>query len=112
MVDDVVDRADIDAMVATLDGLWDAPAPIPHLDAARSARGAGRAAAHRAARRAARLIGAGAARAMRAASDWRIHGFHYLNPAARRLFHEPAAARPGEPALRPAGRGPSPPSTS
>ena len=24
---------------------------------------------------------------MRAASDWRIHGFHYINAAAARLFH-------------------------
>ena len=31
VVDGLVDPADIDAMVATLDGLWDAPAPVPHL---------------------------------------------------------------------------------
>src|SRR5262245_42181683 len=31
VVDDMVDVVDIDAMVATLDGLWDAAAPIPHL---------------------------------------------------------------------------------
>src|SRR5262245_42301081 len=29
---DLVDPADVDAMVATLDALWDAPAPIPDLE--------------------------------------------------------------------------------
>src|SRR5215469_12593792 len=76
VVDGLVDHADIDAMVATLDGLWDARAAVPHLvlldlhdevltwDGARRAR-------------------------VRAASDWRIHGFHYVNAPARRIFHEP-----------------------
>src|SRR6185436_5254486 len=31
VLDDCVDPADIDEMIATLDGLWDAPAPIPDL---------------------------------------------------------------------------------
>ena len=72
-----------------LDGLWDAPGAGAAPGAARPARRAGRAAAHRVARRAARPR-AGAPRAdARACSDWRIHGFHYLNPAARRLFDSP-----------------------
>ena len=88
VVDDVVDVADIDAMVATLDGLWDAPAPIPHLtlldlrdtpDATPSNLSHADLLALEPARRG----------RMRAASDWRIHGFHYLNAPARRLYRSP-----------------------
>jgi ectoine hydroxylase-related dioxygenase (phytanoyl-CoA dioxygenase family) len=88
VVDDVVDPADIDAMVAALDGLWDAPAPVPHLDLLdlREAPDASpRTVSH------AELLAMDPARRarMRACSDWRIHGFHYLNAPARRLFDSP-----------------------
>ncbi len=88
VVDDVVDPADIDAMVATLDGLWDAPAPLPHLELLdlRDAPGA----PPRPMRHAELLALEREQRArMREASDWRIHGFHYVNAPARRLFHAP-----------------------
>jgi len=85
VVDDVVDVADVDAMVVTLDGLWDAPAPIPHLtllDLRESPDAPPRPVTH------AELLATDpATRArMREASDWRIHGFHYVNAPARRLF--------------------------
>jgi Phytanoyl-CoA dioxygenase (PhyH) len=87
-VDDLVDLADVDEMVATLDGLWDAPAPIPHLellDLRETPDAPPRNVTH-----AELLTVAPARRArMREASDWRIHGFHYVNPAARRLFGSP-----------------------
>jgi ectoine hydroxylase-related dioxygenase (phytanoyl-CoA dioxygenase family) len=85
IVDDVVDPADIDAMVATLDGLWDAREPIPYLDllGLREERGA----AYRNVGHAEVLTwDAERRRRVRAASDWRIHGFHYVNAAARRIF--------------------------
>ena len=85
VVDGVVDPADVDAMVATLDGLWDAPAPIPHLvllDLREAPDAPARPVAH------AEVLGWDPARRerVRAASDWRIHGFHYLDACARRLF--------------------------
>ena len=88
VVDDVVDPADVDAMVAALDGLWDAPQPVPHLELLdlRDAPDAPtRTVSH------ADLLAIEPARRarIRACSDWRIHGFHYLNPAARRLFDSP-----------------------
>ena len=88
VMDGLVDPADIDAMVATLDGLWDARAPVPHLvllDLRDAADAAPRNVAHDEV-----LAWDGARRArVRAASDWRIHGFHYVNAPARRIFHEP-----------------------
>src|SRR5262245_1948564 len=85
VVDDVADVADIDAMVATLDGLWGAAAPIPHLtllDLREALDAAPRSLTH------AELLSIEPARRarMREASDWRIHGFHYVNAPARRLF--------------------------
>jgi ectoine hydroxylase-related dioxygenase (phytanoyl-CoA dioxygenase family) len=84
---DVVDPADVDAMVSTLDGLWDAPAPVPDLtlldlreDAAASPRNVSHAELLALSRE--------ARDRMRAASNWRIHGFHYVNAAARRIFAE------------------------
>jgi ectoine hydroxylase-related dioxygenase (phytanoyl-CoA dioxygenase family) len=85
-VSGLVDPADVDAMVAVLDGLWDAPAPLPGLtlldlreDAAAPPRNLSHAEV---------LALPSAARArMRVASDWRIHGFHYVNAPAARLFH-------------------------
>jgi phytanoyl-CoA hydroxylase len=82
----LVPTADVDEMIAVLDGLWDAPAPIANLtllDLRESPDEPPRARTH-----ADVLALPAAARArMRAASQWRIHGFHYINPAAARLFH-------------------------
>src|SRR5262249_59994881 len=84
----LADRADIDAMVATLDGLWDARAAVPHLvllDLRDAPDAEPRNVAHDEV-----LTWDGARRArVRAASDWRIHGFHYVNAPARRIFHDP-----------------------
>jgi hypothetical protein len=85
VVDDCVDAADLDAMVATLDGLWDAPAPIPHLellDLRDDDAGPPRPVAHR------DLLHLEPARRhrMRERSNWRIHGFHYVNAPAKRLY--------------------------
>jgi len=85
IVEDCVDPADIDAMVATLDGLWDAPRPIPNLTLLglrEKLDGEQRDLAHGA------LLALDPAtrRRMRRASDWRIHGFHYVNGPARRIF--------------------------
>ena len=89
VVRDVVDAADVDAMVAVLDGLWDAPAPIADLtllDLREDEDAPPRNLAH------AELLALDpATRArMRTASNWRIHGFHYVNAAARRLFNNRA----------------------
>jgi phytanoyl-CoA hydroxylase len=85
VVDDVVDRADVDAMVARLDGLWDAPSPVPHLvllDLRDEPGEPSRNVPH------AEVLGWDRVRRerVRAASDWRIHGFHYLDASARRVF--------------------------
>jgi ectoine hydroxylase-related dioxygenase (phytanoyl-CoA dioxygenase family) len=85
---DLVDPADVDEMIRVLDGLWDAPAPTPGLDLLdlRDAPGAPpRTVAH------GELLALPAERRrrMREASDWRIHGFHYVNAAARRIFDNP-----------------------
>ena len=84
-VDGLVNLTDVDEMVATLDGLWDAPAPIPHLellDLRESPDAPSRTVTH------AELLAVDPERRarMREASDWRIHGFHYVNAPARRLF--------------------------
>jgi ectoine hydroxylase-related dioxygenase (phytanoyl-CoA dioxygenase family) len=86
---DLVDPADVDDVVRTLDGLWDAPAPIPGLellDLRETADEPPRNVAH------AELLALPPERRarMRHASDWRIHGFHYANAAAARIFHHPA----------------------
>ena len=83
---DVLEPADIDAMITTLDGLWDAPAPIANLDLLdlRDAPDAPpRAVPHTT------LLGLPQEQRarMRAHSDWRIHGFHYVNAPAHRIFH-------------------------
>ncbi|MGH7895379.1 MAG: phytanoyl-CoA dioxygenase family protein [Candidatus Binatia bacterium] len=82
----LVDPADIDAMVATLDGLWDAPTPIANLellDLRDEPGGVPRNVTHAA------LLALPAEQRtrMRAHSNWRIHGFHYVNAAAHRIFH-------------------------
>jgi phytanoyl-CoA hydroxylase len=88
VLDDAVDLADVDAMVATLDALWDAPEPIPHLellDLRETPDAPPRTVTH------AELLAVEPARRtrMRDVSDWRIHGFHYVNAPARRLFRSP-----------------------
>src|SRR5262249_54973907 len=88
VVDDVAGPADIDAMIARLDGLWDAPAPLPHLVLLdlHDARGeSARNVSH------VEVLSWDRARRERvqAASDWRIHGFHYLDASARRVFSSP-----------------------
>jgi len=87
VVDGLVDLADIDAMVATLDALWDAPAPLPHLvmlDLRDAPDSPPRNVPH------AEVLewDRGRCERVRAASDWRIHGFHYVNAPARRIFHD------------------------
>jgi hypothetical protein len=83
----VVDAADVDAMVAVLDGLWDAPAPIPHLELL-DVRESANAPPCRLSHAAVLALPPDARRRMREVSDWRIHGFHYVNPHARRLFRD------------------------
>jgi ectoine hydroxylase-related dioxygenase (phytanoyl-CoA dioxygenase family) len=85
---DVVDRGDVDAMVATLDGLWDASDPIPDLtllDLQEAPDVGARNLTH------AEVLGLPPEERarMQAASHWRIHGFHYVNAAARRIFQAP-----------------------
>jgi hypothetical protein len=86
VVSGLVPTADVDEMVGVLDGLWDATAPIPSLtllDLRESPDDPPRARTH-----AEVLALPPATRArMRAESQWRIHGFHYLDAAAERLFH-------------------------
>jgi hypothetical protein len=82
----LVPTVDIDAMIGVLDGLWEAPAPIANLtllDLRESPDDPPRARTH-----ADLLALRPETRArLRAASDWRIHGFHYVDAAAARLFH-------------------------
>jgi phytanoyl-CoA hydroxylase len=85
IVDDCVDRADINEMVATLDGLWDAREPIADLTLIglrEMLDGEPRNMTHRDVL----ALDAERRRRLRAASDWRIHGFHYVNAAARRIY--------------------------
>ncbi len=88
ILDDTAPAADVDAMVATLDRLWDAPTPTPCLellDLRERPDAPVRTLSH-----AALLALDPATRArMRAASNWRIHGFPEIDPAARRLFRSP-----------------------
>lgn len=88
VVDDVVDREDIDRMVAVLDGLWDAAEPIVNLtllglreDADAEPRDVSHADLLRLERAHRHRI--------RDVSDWRIHGFHYVNEAAHRIYWNP-----------------------
>jgi hypothetical protein len=84
---DLVDPADVDAMVATLDGLWDAPAPIANLELL-DVRDAPDAPARNLSHTALVALPPEQRARMRASSDWRIHGFHYVNAAAHRIFHD------------------------
>ena len=85
VVRDCVDPGDIDAMVATLDGLWDAREAIRGLEilGLRDAIGAPeRNLSHGDVLR----LDPDMRRRLRDASDWRIHGFHYVDEAARRIY--------------------------
>ena len=89
VVRDLVPAADIDDMIRTLDGVWDAGAPIAGLellDVREAPDDPPRNITH------AELLAIPAERRarMRQASDWRIHGLHYVNAAASRIFHAPA----------------------
>jgi ectoine hydroxylase-related dioxygenase (phytanoyl-CoA dioxygenase family) len=85
IVRDCVNPVDIDAMIATLDGLWDVREPIPDLELIglrETIEGPESNLSHRA------VLGLDAERRrrIREVSDWRIHGFHYVNEAARRIY--------------------------
>jgi hypothetical protein len=82
---DVVDPADIDRMIAGVDALWTAPTPTPNLtllDLRDDVDQPARSLTH------AELLALPLERRqrMRAVSNWRIHGLHYLDPFARRMF--------------------------
>ena len=84
---DVVDPADIDGMVALLDGLWTASAPLPDLtlvDLRDTPEAPPRNLSH------AELLALPLPQRlrMRSASNWRIHGLHYLDATARRIFDD------------------------
>ncbi len=88
VVDDCLDSEDIDAMVATVDGLWDAPRAVANLELLglrEAIDGEERNVAHR------DLLALDPAsrHRMREVSDWRIHGFHYVNEQASRIFWHP-----------------------
>jgi hypothetical protein len=85
VVREVIAPGDLDAMVATLDGLWDSPAPIPGLELL-DLRDAPNAAPRPIAHDTLLALPPSERHRMRALSDWRIHGFHYVNDAARRIF--------------------------
>jgi phytanoyl-CoA hydroxylase len=87
IVEDCVERADIDAMVATLDGLWEAPRPIPKLELL-GLRDDEDAAPRNMLHPDVLALAPEQRRRMRDVSDWRIHGFHYFDPAARRLYFD------------------------
>jgi len=85
VVRDCVRQADIDEMIATLDGLWGATEPIPDLQLIglrETIEGPEGNISHRDLLR----LDAETSRRMREMSDWRIHGFHYVNEAARRIY--------------------------
>jgi phytanoyl-CoA hydroxylase len=89
---DLVDPADVDAMMATLDGLWDAPAAVSGLtllDLRTAPEVPTRNLTH------AELLALSREERerMRVASDWRIHGFHYVDAAAHRIFHHAGLRR-------------------
>jgi phytanoyl-CoA hydroxylase len=85
IVDNMVDPADIEAMVSTLDGLWDARAAIRGLellDVREAPEEPPRNLSH------AEILGLppSVRQRMREVSDWRIHGFHYVNAPAWRIY--------------------------
>ena len=88
VVDDCVDLADIDEMIAVLDGLWDAARPIPNL-VLLGLRDTPDAEPRNVPHAELLRLDPARRRRMREASDWRIHGFHYVNDRAKRLYWEP-----------------------
>ncbi len=85
IIDGALDPADIDAMVATLDGLWDARQPIEGLtllSISEKRGGPVRNYTH------AELLqlDPDTRQRMRKVSNWRIHGFENLNAAAMNLY--------------------------
>lgn len=85
VVDDCIAPADIDEMLAPLDQLWTTDTAIPHLELLGLRESPGGELfnlPHPA------VVAMDPERRgrIRAASDWRIHGFHYVNAAARRIF--------------------------
>jgi len=82
----LVDVADVDAMIRVLDGLWDAPAPIANLMLL-DLRDAPDAPPRNLPHPDVLALPADVRSRMRASSDWRIHGFHYVDASAARLFH-------------------------
>jgi hypothetical protein len=85
VVDDAVSEADIDALNAAMDAVWEARQPIPGLvllDLRDGPDQPPRAVPH------AELVAMPRDRVarMRAVSSWRIHGLHQVEPAAARLF--------------------------
>ena len=85
VVDGLVAERDVDEMVGVLDGLWDASTPIPDLQLLGlrdTADGPQRSMSHH------DLLALSPAdrHRLRDASDWRIHGFHYVNAAAKRVY--------------------------
>jgi hypothetical protein len=85
----LVDPADIDAMVAVLDGLWDAPTPVADLTLLDVREHEGAPPRHLS-HAEVLALDAGTRARMHATSNWRIHGFHYVNAAAARLFRNRA----------------------
>ena len=88
VVEKCVDPRDIDAMLETLDGLWDAPQPIPNLTLL-GVREDFDAAPRDLPHHEVLALAPSLRRRMREVSDWRIHGFHYVNAAARRIYFNP-----------------------
>ena len=85
IVDDCVDPADMDAMMATLDGLWDAEAPVPDLtllDLREAPATPPRNLTHAELLR----LDRSTRHRMRDVSDWRIHEFHAVDRPARRIY--------------------------
>jgi hypothetical protein len=85
VVDGLVAERDVDEMVRVLDALWDATEPIADLELIglrEAIDGPQRSMAHR------DLLALPPAdrHRLRDASDWRIHGFHYVNAAAKRIY--------------------------
>lgn len=85
VVDGLVAARDVDEMLGVLDGLWDARTPITDLrllGLRDTADGPQRSLTH------GELLALPPAerRRLRDASDWRIHGLHYVNPAAKRIY--------------------------
>jgi ectoine hydroxylase-related dioxygenase (phytanoyl-CoA dioxygenase family) len=89
VVDHCVDSVHIDAMVAALDGLWDASEAIPSLELI-GLKDEGDEAAVTLSHADVLKLDPARRRRLRDTSDWRIHGFHYVNRAAMRIYSSPS----------------------